>query len=528
MEELIKQYELISEFFESPNLNIIISANNTVLVEQTKTRMISDLATDSKEGAGDACIKNKIFSWTSSDKNTNISVGELSMDICENKVDMVIVCANHIRLKYLFKLIERLSMSRLFDRSINIWIDEADRSINLWSNYEQVLAMKSVQNVTLVSATFDKVLHKYNSLIVLPYLQTHAECYRGLKHMNRIEDNLVSTATEYVRHIISDHAKDLIQPGLRAFIPGDNNKSSHNEIADLLKQLGFIVVIINGERKQIILPYESKPIDLTSFFKIRDGEVPKEFNSQLALLYKQNQWHKYPLAITGLYCVERGVTFQCPPEYGLHDGFLFDYGIIPSISSKAEAYQLMARLFGNVGHFPLFKPTNIYSSSIMFKKVEKQEEIAFNLAHMVAQNNIERVDKHDFRNAQRFDFESKYDLFCNQHSSIDDANKCLRSFGALAKNINSFKKDDSDFLMSSTTGKLAVLSYDDTIKEMSSWSKSSNFDLKKKDHSTPSGRMYVCYKNKNDLNSVVFITRVLVPHGGTPPSAPIHGGNTCQ
>lgn len=522
MEELIKQYELISEFFESPNLNIIISANNTVLVEQTKTRMINDLATDSHDGADDACIKNSVFSWTSGNKNTNISVGELCMDICENKVDMVIVCAHPTRLKYLYLMIERLSMSRLFDRNINIWIDEADRTINLWSKYENVLAMKPVQNITLVSATIDSVLHKYKSLIVLPYLQTHADCYRGLKHMTRLHDNLVvSSATDYVRHIISEHAKDLIQPGLRAFIPGDTSKSSHNEIADMLKQLGFIVVIINGERKQILLPYENKPIDLTSYFKIRDGEVPKEFNTQLALLYKQNNWHKYPLAVTGFYCVERGVTFQCPPDDdGLHDGFLFDYGIVPPISSSSEAYQLMARLFGNIGHFPHYKSIHIYSSSAMFDKVQKKEQIAFNIARMVAENNIERVDKYNIRDAQRYEFESQFDLFCDEHSSIDDANKRLHSLGVRTKNIKSFKTDDNGFLKSSTTKKLDVLSYDAVLKEMSSWSKTSNFDLKK-DHSKPNGRMYVCYKNTNDLNSAVFITRVLVPRG-TPPSAPPH------
>jgi hypothetical protein len=522
MEELIKQYELISEFFDSPNLNIIISANNTVLVEQTKNRMINDLAS-----GDDACIKNSVFSWTSGDKESNISVGELCMDICENKVDMVIVCAHPTRLKYLYLMIERLSMSRLFDRKINIWIDEADRTINLWSKYESVLAMKPVQNVTLVSATFEAVLHKYKSLIVLPYLQTHADCYRGLKHMTIIQDNLVvSSATDYVRHIISEHAKDLIQPGLRAFIPGDTSKSSHNEIADMLKQLGFIVVIINGERKQILLPYENKPIDLTSYFKICDGEVPKEFNSQLALLYKQNNWHKFPLAITGFYCVERGVTFQCPPEDGIHDGFLFDYGIVPPISSSSEAYQLMARLFGNIGNFPHYNPIRIYSSSAMFKKVEKQEQIAFNIARMVAENNIDRVDKYNIRDAERYDFESLFDLFCDEHSSIENANKRLHSLGVRTKNIKSFKTDDNGFLKSSTTKKLDVLSYDDVIKEMSSWSKTSNFDLKK-DHSKVNGRIYVCYKNTNDLNSAVFITRVLIPRGKYIVT-PQHEENTCQ
>jgi len=510
MEELIKQYNLMCEFFESVDLNIIISANNTVLVEQTKKRMKKDLATDSEEGADDACIKGNVFSWTSGTKESNVSVGDLCMDICDNKIEMIVMCAHPKRMKYLHQMIERLSSSRNFGRKINIWIDEADKSINLWSKFEDVLSKRIINQVTLVSATFDSVLSKYKSLIVLPYLKTHAECYRGLKDMNRIDVNHVAKASEYVKHTITTYSDALVKPGMRAFIPGDSNKSSHDEIADFLHKMGFVVIIINGERKEILVPDEEKAIDLRCYFTMDNGDIPNEFNSQLAKLYKDNKWSRFPLAITGFYCIERGVTFQCGSEEGVHDGFLFDYGIIPPIVCKSEAYQTTARMFGNVGHLPEYKAVDIYTSSVMFKNIEKQEEIATNIARIVAEQGIERVDKRHIKEAQNFEIESKYDLYVDEFASLEESNKFMIEHGCRKKTEKSLKIENG-FYLSTTTKKSSVLNYDDVKKEMSSWSKTSNFDMKKANKEKPYSRLITCYKKMDDPTSVVFIPRVLVP-----------------
>ena len=74
MEDLIKYYKEIHEYFGDGDVNIIISANNRLLVEQTKVRMQKDLATPSEErqrrrdqggrlhlprGYATECVKNK-------------------------------------------------------------------------------------------------------------------------------------------------------------------------------------------------------------------------------------------------------------------------------------------------------------------------------------------------------------------------------------------------------------------------------------------------------------------------------------
>ena len=407
MEELIKEYKL-GELFDPVDINIIISANNRLLVEQTKTRMKKDLGTStstkSKEegGASDACIKGAIFSWTSGTKKSNISPEALTLEIMNETIEMVVICAHAKRMEYLSKTFELLSKQRHFTKKINIWIDEADFSINLWSKYQKVIEFPFINQVTLVSATFDAVVAKYKELRVLPYLETHPDCYVGLRQASRKETNFAaSSAIDYVTHIISTN-ETLSKPGMRAFIPGANSTASHDAIAEFLhKERGFVVIIINGQRKEILVPGKDEPIDLKDYLTVQENEIPQEFNTLLAKLYKDNNWSRFPLAITGYMCVQRGVTFQCGSVKGVHDGFLFDYGIIPpNIKCAAEAYQTMARLFGNIGNIPEYKPVEIYTNERSFMRVEKQEETARNLARMVAEQSLDVVTKKEMKSAE--------------------------------------------------------------------------------------------------------------------------------
>jgi hypothetical protein len=401
MEELIKEYKL-GELFDPVDINIIISANNRLLVEQTKTRMKNDLGSESEKGASDACIKGSIFSWTSGTKKSNITPEALTLEIMNDTIEMVIICAHAKRIEYLSKTFDLLSKQFHFTKKINIWIDEADFSINLWSKYQKVIELPFINQVTLVSATFDAVVAKYKELRVLPYLKTHPDCYVGLRQALRKEINFAaSSAIEYVTHIITSDDK-LSKPGMRAFIPGANSTTSHDAIAEFLhKERGFVVIIINGQRKEILVPGKDEPIDLKDYLTVQEKEIPEEFNTLLAKLYKDNNWSRFPLAITGYMCVQRGVTFQCGSKEGIHDGFLFDYGIIPpNIKCAAEAYQTMARLFGNIGNIQEYKPVEIFTNERSFMRVEKQEETARNIARMVAEQSIDVVTKNELKSAE--------------------------------------------------------------------------------------------------------------------------------
>jgi len=510
MEELIKYYRDISECFGDGDVNIIISANNILLVKQTETRMTNDLATESEEGANDAVIRTGVFSWTSGEKDCNITPTDLAFRML-GEVEMVVLCANAIRLNYLATMLTRLTACPLFTKKINIWIDEADKSVKLWAKYSGLLSLPAIHQVTLVSATFDSVFAKYGSLQVLGFYNTHPECYRRLKDAVKIEENFVTEgAADYVRKVMLKNREKLVRPGLRAFIPGEMSKASHDAIAEFLhRELGFIVIIINGERKEILVPGES-PIDLRRYLTVSNGELPEEFNVQLAKLYTTNNWSRFPLAITGFYCVERGVTFQCGPETdaskGIHDGFLFDYGVLPPIACKAEAYQAMARLFGNVGHLPNYKPVEIYTSSAMFNKVEKQEEIAVNLARMVQEQGLVVVTKKDLKAAQNFETEAAWALHTGEFATLKEANAFMHAHGGQGKTLKTMKKEmEGPFFKSSTTGSLGVLQYAAVKKEMAGWSKLSNLNPKAE---RTTARMTICYRNVSDPESTVFICRV--------------------
>ena len=167
MEELIRDYKIGENCeFDPVDINVIISANNRLLVEQTKTRMTKDLGTESEEGANDACIKGAVFSWTSGTKKSNISPEALTLELMNETIEMVVICAHAKRIEYLAKTLELLSKQRHFTKKINIWIDEADNSINLWSKYQKAIEIPFINQVTLVSATFDAVVAKYKELRV--------------------------------------------------------------------------------------------------------------------------------------------------------------------------------------------------------------------------------------------------------------------------------------------------------------------------------------------------------------------------
>ena len=79
IQQKIKQYELIVDTFgRAGALNIIICSNNKKLVEQTTSRMETDLfetsSSVSEDNEADDFIRGSCFSWTSGTKKNNLSV----------------------------------------------------------------------------------------------------------------------------------------------------------------------------------------------------------------------------------------------------------------------------------------------------------------------------------------------------------------------------------------------------------------------------------------------------------------------
>lgn len=430
------------------DVNFIISSNNLVLVEQTKQRV-------------EAALHGEVYTWRSGKKDVvgkcekTHSARDLAWDILNHQVETVVMCANGARMKHLAETIQMLNDSPLFHKKINIWIDEADASIQLWSKKEGILAFPKVHSVTLVSATFDTIFKRYGRIYVLGFEKTHPECYRCLRDCTKVEVNVVGTPLDYVRHIVTTHG--LARAGVCAFVPGDITQSSHNAIAEYLQEHGFVVVIINGERKEILVP--GGTIDLKPYISSLD-----ELNTTLAKLYHENGWNQLPFAVTGHYCVGRGVTFQCLPSADTH-GFLFTHGIIPPIADAPTAYQIMARLFGNIGHHPHYLPCTIYSTHSMFTKVGKRESCALHLAKMIHEEGGEgaEVGAEEVKKAMNFNANAdKIDSYriYKEEETVRDVCKVLGyKYKPTKDNADGFKE-------TSLNAKKSVASLQDAIQKV--------------------------------------------------------------
>jgi hypothetical protein len=155
------------------DLNIMISSNSKLLVEQTSTRLHSDLgpantldeaasdASDEEEGEEYIVLTNGATTWTSSNK---MEPKELAYDILSETVSMVVCCSNAVRYRKLATVLTLLETNRKFGRRINLWVDEAHKSIQLWKKpqYNKVLAYSKVARVTLVSASWDRIDSLYS------------------------------------------------------------------------------------------------------------------------------------------------------------------------------------------------------------------------------------------------------------------------------------------------------------------------------------------------------------------------------
>lgn len=377
-----KVQDMIRENHSTENcINILICSNIKLLVSQTTSRMSNDLFlpnqsdtsdTDSEissasDERSDDRIDGDVFAWMSG-KKSNISVRELADRIKEDEVTMVVCCAHKTRIRYLHELVENLNSSKNFKKVINIWIDEADATVNLWSLPEfDFTTFKRVSDLTLVSATYSSIIKLYGQIQVIPLTaeSTLRPSYLSFLESNRVTfdgtfDTLLSTYPE------------ICQPGIRFFSPGDINRATHDDILTKLISKGFAVMILNGKRKEIVCP-NGTIIEIK--LEIND-DITDEISKALPMLFEKHNLAQWPFAVTGHLCLGRGITFQS-------ENFIFDYGLIPKINDADTAYQLTARMLGNIRNAPIFKTPTVFMSKIQETACLKKEEEATCIGNLV-------------------------------------------------------------------------------------------------------------------------------------------------
>jgi hypothetical protein len=397
MQDLIREYADLANIFHGDGrtpLDIVICSNNRSLAHQTTVRMNDELFDsdsidddDSDDGPADAQLTGSCFSWVSGTKGI-IKPEHLAWDIVEGKVSMVVCCAHKKRLDYVYTLLTKLNESRRYRSKVNIWIDEADASIKLWSRPSvDVTLLSSVQTVTLVSATFNTILKKYERLHVLGDVITHPPSYHKVADCVQVADDEPGDAAAYLAAVLAKNPQ-LVRPGFRLFAPGDHIKVSHNDVANHLLSRGFAVLVLNGSEKRIRLPGAEPSIVLAD----NVGPDPEEIGRQVARLYREHNLARFPFAVTGNQCVGRGLTFQ-------NVNFLFDFGIVPHISNPAMAYQTACRMAGNIRFLPGYKQVPLVTTTRMWTVLLRQEAFAVNLARIVKERNLLDVGAEEFDEA---------------------------------------------------------------------------------------------------------------------------------
>lgn len=411
VEELISMYSAMSRITnecEENDLNIIFCSNNRALVKQTEARMKknkhlfignedsteSDVSSISDEDTSDAKIEDRVFSWFSGSGVKKIPKEKISLDILNDKISMVICCANKIRMKYVYDIIKELQESRHFTRKIYIWLDEGDAYVKLWNNISvDVTRFSKVAKVTPVSATFDSCIKLFDRIKVIPFQFTsNQETYHAFQDCNILTDDTAGQAPEYFSAILQKHRDTICKPGNRLFCPGDNRTETHDAIAEEALENGFVVAIINGRRKELLFPRVLNKASIPLLEQWDDNEPPEEIGMKIGRLYRDMNLAAYPFAITGHTCLSRGITFQ-------NILFMFDFGIIPMISNSATAYQTACRMNGNIRLFPGYKAPTVFLSSRMKEKVIQNEQIAINMARICFQKGLEDVGKEEFKQA---------------------------------------------------------------------------------------------------------------------------------
>ena len=210
---------------------------------------------------------------------------------------------------------------------------------------------------------------------VLPLEETTHPDYHGWEDNKRIIiENSTHSTVGYVDDILSTRIS--ARKGSIWFIPADHKKTTHVKMRDCLRGKNFATFIVNGDGIELTIPGVMKSI-----------EEPKkeELNVQLKRLYKENNLERYPVAITGHYCVTRGITIAS-------EDFRLDGAILSNSQNKEEVSQTAGRMKGK------WKKWENYSSPIVittpkFDKIAcMREEQSRNLAKMALDNTTQTRD----------------------------------------------------------------------------------------------------------------------------------------
>jgi hypothetical protein len=328
------------------NINFVICDNNLLLVLQTFKRVEDEPCLESHVEL--SCAKTATC-------NGFESVIE---SIIHKNIRNVLCCSNHIRLKDINSIISSIHLlGKGDDYQFNIWFDEADKWLRgidahitpLTEEYDNV-------KLNLITATPLRIIKKYKKVEIVGIEEPTLPEYHGwLDSKFKIYADVFKTES-FVEHVLDDNSGE-IQKGTKWFIPGSASKECHLLIKEYCKARGFATIIINSEGIKVYLP--DGKVELEKRTDMPDRLIPA--------IYEKYDLVRFPLAITGYFCVSRGITISS-------QDFQITHAIMPaSMRNKNEMSQIAGRTKGNQKGWETYKPPLIFTTD-RFHNVAKAVE----------------------------------------------------------------------------------------------------------------------------------------------------------
>jgi len=490
----INEFLIEDKDFEKNTVNFIFCNNSLLLTQQTKKRIKENIKflSDIQESYIEFSSKKKDGTVT----NNSSEVRTAIEDGCKN----VVCCTNKTRVIDITGIIRRINTHNTKKYNFKIWLDEADKFNNyieksfipLSQEYENI-------EVYMLTATPQSIFEKYKEVRTLPLEITTLPTYHGWNDcIIKIREDEAGTTVGFARQIADEMLLNgEFKPGVKGYVPADNKKKTHIMMRDMFIGKGVAVFIVNGEGIELTLP----TLPNSKSFKI---EKTKELHIHIRELYTKYNVVKWSCVVTGNICVGRGISIQQPD-------FIFNFGILSNCKKKAEVSQNAGRLKGNFKEWNGYSPPIVYTTDKFNKIATEFEEHSREIGKIAFNKNGESEEGTVIvtnTEVNNIICSKQWSLIQEEYDNLEEANELLQEYCCRSKNKNSFKKNEYGFILSSTTKDLSVLQYDNVKKEMKNWKYTSTLDIR--NNKKCYGRLFVVYKDLNDIKSVKYLVRIVI------------------
>lgn len=320
---------------DQKNINLVFCDNNLMLVLQTLERV------------GDFPSLEKYVELSSSKRTNHHIFREVVGSIINDDIRNILCCSNHIRMKDLGNIIDTLfTLGIAPNYQFNIWVDEADKWLNGLDRHVSPLLEKYDNiKVNLITATPDRIIQRYGEVEVVPLESAVTEDYHSWTDCEFKLYRDIFTTLEFVSKILDENS-DQVRPGTKWFIPGSAKKETHDIIREYCQTRGMATIVINGDGFKVVMP------DGKIHFREKDL-MPDQL---IPDAYKEFGLAAFPVAITGYFCIARGITISSPE-------FQITHAIMPAgMRNKQEMSQIGGRVKGNQKSWETYQKPIVYAT----------------------------------------------------------------------------------------------------------------------------------------------------------------------